>query len=240
MARFMIDSAVSIHAPARGATLSNRSLRRGRYCFNSRPRTGGDNHRRLFRSPDDVSIHAPARGATFLGVGGALFGTVSIHAPARGATVLPLGMRWSARFNSRPRTGGDSPSHWMSRHLRVSIHAPARGATGSSSYASLRSTFQFTPPHGGRHTALAKANGRSQFQFTPPHGGRLVCLGEFVQCHVFQFTPPHGGRLKSLPCRPRVQCVSIHAPARGATISALVLGYACGFQFTPPHGGRLR
>ena len=58
-------AAVSIHAPARGATCDRSSRGTAQKCFNPRPRTGGDR--------DDgfdvdgkivVSIHAPARGAT--------------------------------------------------------------------------------------------------------------------------------------------------------------------------------
>ena len=59
-----INSQVSIHAPARGAT-------RGKW---------GDG------APGAVSIHAPARGATILGCICRISDEVSIHAPARGAT----------------------------------------------------------------------------------------------------------------------------------------------------------
>ena len=56
---------VSIHAPARGATLFSFFSSLGRICFNPRAREGRD----LFGEPrrawlDGVSIHAPARGAT--------------------------------------------------------------------------------------------------------------------------------------------------------------------------------
>ena len=55
---------VSIHAPARGATLD------------------GDG----YRGTKDVSIHAPARGATIWYGHISYDELVSIHAPARGAT----------------------------------------------------------------------------------------------------------------------------------------------------------
>jgi len=63
-AGFYDESAVSIHAPARGATSSSWS--------------------RAWRLP--VSIHAPARGATIATGTALLAEVVSIHAPARGAT----------------------------------------------------------------------------------------------------------------------------------------------------------
>ena len=57
-------SMISIHAPAKGATLFK------------------------FDSPVDdyISIHAPAKGATCVGALGYLFYRISIHAPAKGAT----------------------------------------------------------------------------------------------------------------------------------------------------------
>jgi len=102
---------VSIHAPARGATVGHRSgdtyldvfqsthphgVRLRRYSrfwwtisgFNPRTRTGCDNEGdKGLRSVFAVSIHAPARGATILLMPIATILTVSIHAPARGATV---------------------------------------------------------------------------------------------------------------------------------------------------------
>ena len=79
--------AVSIHAPARGATRGIRS---------------GHRHRH-------VSIHAPARGAT-IGKGIVRHGIrVSIHAPARGATRMRDRQHAGrACFNPRARAGRDS------------------------------------------------------------------------------------------------------------------------------------
>ena len=76
---------VSLHAPARGATLT----------FGTAP------------AIIDVSIHAPARGATIVLLGVSNTTCVSIHAPARGATdrtKVPIALR---RFNPRARAGRD-------------------------------------------------------------------------------------------------------------------------------------
>ena len=119
---------VSIHAPARGATMS------------------------VSRQSDQVSIHAPARGATCMRCTAAptccmsMFQStrprgarpaahvdadrhaiVSIHAPARGATRSTV-----------PITA-----------MHVSIHAPARGAT-MLSRSSTDMMFQSTRPRGAR------------------------------------------------------------------------------------------
>ena len=124
---------VSIHAPARGATI----------------RSGAS------RGPKRVSIHAPARGATRswtswpprrssfnpraragrdqYGVSSGRPRHVSIHAPARGATPRTCALRASrGSFNPRARAGRDASTLRGTRAQHVSIHAPARGATEGS------------------------------------------------------------------------------------------------------------
>ncbi len=99
---------VSIHAPARGATLCNSLRQQSEECFNPRPRAGGDAVDGVCEGVLEVSIHAPARGATFRVRLEVAVPDVSIHAPARGATAV---------------------EHEVALRLIVSIHAPARGAT---------------------------------------------------------------------------------------------------------------
>ena len=100
---------ISIHAPAKGATMNLFNL-----MFHFR-----------------ISIHAPAKGATRKVIGCTVIFGISIHAPAKGATKglfissLNIGISihapakgatrfcrdWvhnSAYFYSRPREGGDS------------------------------------------------------------------------------------------------------------------------------------
>ncbi len=101
---------VSIHAPARGATLLRSIAVASRHGFDPRPREGSDfgPAARGGRAAIPVSIHAPARGATAYRVDGARNGLVSIHAPARGATRPCRHRRTSFRsFDPRPREGSD-------------------------------------------------------------------------------------------------------------------------------------
>ena len=78
------------------------------YCFNPRPRVGGDYCRILIRRLLSVSIHAPAWGATLVAIYSKTCRVVSIHAPAWGATRnRPLYERALSGFNPRPRVGGD-------------------------------------------------------------------------------------------------------------------------------------
>ncbi len=76
------------------------------WCFNPRPRAGGDIGAFPHFFHNKVSIHAPAGGRQRGMPMADKYDLVSIHAPARGAT----------RHGTGPET-----------NVRVSIHAPAGG-----------------------------------------------------------------------------------------------------------------
>ncbi len=214
---------VSIHAPARGATIA---------C-------GQD------RDQDPVSIHAPARGATRNSIDGKVAIAVSIHAPARGATKavnlcnhrtvvsihapargatmwLRHGLTYNSCFNPRTRTGCDVETQHLYRLLsefqsthphgvrraddledrrvqKVSIHAPARGATihDTTPYTCYASVSIHAPARGATFRITTHGKTSPGFQSTHPHGVRLDKQGNLY----------------------RYDIVSIHAPARGATIN---------------------
>ncbi len=210
-----------------------------------------------------VSIHAPARRATRVDPGRPGDQLVSIHAPARRATsAYPCSRRRPRGFNPRPRTEGDAVCRDLGLGLRQ---------------------FQSTPPHGGRlpgpqvpqhrngvsiHAPARRAtspdpNPRRRprsFNPRPRTEGDEGFLRVGEDGKVFQSTPPHGGR-PSQPARPApIISVSIHAPARRATLPAGPAGadhlgfnprprtegdslswlprLQDMFQSTPPHGGR--
>ena len=126
----LVNYDVSIHAPARGATLRKSRLRRPHRRFNPRTRTGCD-RRRAGGIESRVSFNPRTRTGcdkTSLHAGDLI--RVSIHAPARGATRV-------AYIEVRAVVG-------------VSIHAPARGATKNNIRMCFRTAFQSTHPHGVR------------------------------------------------------------------------------------------
>ena len=186
-----------------------------------------------------VSIHAPARGATPCIGTSHPRQTVSIHAPARGATGKNPTRFRTFRFNPRPRAGGDAlvvvnketthkfqstpprggrrRSEQRRSPIQVSIHAPARGATPQTATNPLcRKKFQSTPPRGGR---------RKENSF------RKRCPA------CFNPRPRAGGDMAEAIALAKAN-VSIHAPARGATICIFVRAKQNEFQSTPPRGGR--
>ena len=97
----------------------------------------------------------------------------------------------------------------------VSIHAPARGAT--------RRCFLLQPA--------------DWFQSTRPRGARL-CFGGF--CGLFRrFNPrARAGRDWEIHSSSDDLAVSIHAPARGATVNSAMLMRSPKFQSTRPRGAR--
>ena len=192
-------------------------LSRGR-GFNPRAREGRDARQLANQIFADVSIHAPARGATLQRLQrlslpefqstrprGArptrradspeVFG-VSIHAPARGATLSSNPQNLcGVCFNPRAREGRDNHVCPLLPVVTVSIHAPARGATDVGVFRAAIAVFQSTRPRGARPKSARVKLQSLPFQSTRPRGARLD-LPSFCCCYY---------------------CVSIHAPARGAT-----------------------
>ena len=142
---------ISIHAPARGATLCSTLCLLG-IC---------------------ISIHAPARGATRVEDTLIPDTRISIHAPARGATSVRQAFSTSRTFQStHPRGVRPRFATLQSRASSISIHAPARGATSRVHHASRQSIFQSTHPRGVRPIKLKGQNLLPKFQSTHPRGVR--------------------------------------------------------------------
>ena len=144
---------ISIHAPARGATVLE------------------DRDAGYIK----ISIHAPARGATSFAYFLAFFFVISIHAPARGATSLSRRFRpQDFHFNPRSREGSDTVNKPFACLKKISIHAPARGATAFTSR--LRSCHDISihaPARGATFSFLRYKCNYSKFQSTLPRGERL-------------------------------------------------------------------
>ena len=122
---------VSIHAPARGATMALTLKGQELNAFQSTHPHGVRRAITLVLFPCAlVSIHAPARGATGAGNEGATDFKVSIHAPARGATSHLLWTRETCTVSIHaPARGATRVASKRKCAQWVSIHAPARGAT---------------------------------------------------------------------------------------------------------------
>ena len=141
--------------------------------------------------------------------------------------------------STRPR--GARLAGWGQRDFSkgVSIHAPARGATCDMIHSDMGELFQSTRPRGARPEKV-EVRGRLQlFQSTRPRGARHPLFKMFVHQIMFQSTRPRGARRLYNKNASMVFCVSIHAPARGATAHEPII--VCTkplFQSTRPRGAR--
>ena len=124
-----------------------------------------------------------------------------------------------AYFNPRSREGSDQNLRWkISAATEISIHAPARGATYPSPLSKMVYNH-FNP------------RSREGSDYDP-----LMVLTA-----VTNFNPRsrEGSDICSTHCQQDSYIISIHAPARGATLSAVRHTEKIGFQSTLPRGERL-
>ncbi len=180
---------------------------------------------RLFLQPAvhrilSISIHAPARGATSQDPDALAIVMISIHAPARGATCHVGFPRLTQEFQSTLPHGERPP--------------------GTSTNQQCPERFQSTLPHGERLCFILFYRRFFVFQSTLPHGERQSFPSLHKAVLQFQSTLPHGERQRQHTLIRNVQYfnprsrtgsdvqnlfapillqISIHAPARGATVT---------------------
>ena len=77
---------ISIHAPAKGATIATQTFQRTGLISIHAPAKGATTKRAFFDKDLIISIHAPAKGATPRTPQTKTSRKISIHAPAKGAT----------------------------------------------------------------------------------------------------------------------------------------------------------
>ena len=188
---------VSIHAPARGATLGLLTPQERAERFDPRSRAGSDSrtnsagaHRRAFRStlprgerpssfgawtprPRGVSIHAPARGATRVLARYDLAHGVSIHAPARGATTRRSSGTGRPVFRSTlPR--GERLAEAVRARTAERFDPRSRAGSDRAARRPLRGDLRFDPrSRAGSDQRGAEVGGRhASFRSTLPRGER--------------------------------------------------------------------
>ena len=128
-----MSKAISIHAPAKGATLNHHGDCAVHRYFNPRSREGSDPIQPLTTLlRNGISIHAPAKGAT-LQILHICTAPENFNPRSReGSDPLYCFCSGCERvdFNPRSREGSDPQAHSRCLpHPAISIHAPAKGAT---------------------------------------------------------------------------------------------------------------
>ena len=220
---------ISIHAPARGATMVDKNGKRIWEFQSTLPR--GERRRRQKRLWTfwTISIHAPARGATRQANTFHPDFRISIHAPARGATSKSIRQTsTSVHFNPRSREGSDAV--W-NRQRENDIYFNPRSREGSDIGIGWIWTeyiqFQSTLPRGERliafttYAVMIDFNPRSregsdpgsrckawQHRYFNPRsreGSDVESVAASAAVVIFQSTLPRGER----PQLPHLQRYSI-------------------------------
>ncbi len=213
---------ISTHAPAGGATIrwNGRADYVGR--ISTHAPAGGATPRRTARDlpPDAISTHAPAGGATPPPAPLSRPQPPFLLTPLReGRRVSTWAMgKWSMHFYSRPCGRGDLPICQRHNLCRISTHAPAGGATAEDRVAGWASAHFYSRPcgRGDRSDAV------------------LPC-GEF-ELHFYSRPCGRGDHRRPPPLRP-LMGISTHAPAGGATHSAIEAMTSTSISTHAPAGG---
>ena len=126
------------------------------------------------------------------------------------------------------------------RHDRVSIHAPARGATVTIQFVTtIQAKFQSTRPRGARRPVNVSSP-TTWTSFNPrAREGRDRGKPAWITRICVSIHAPARGATHMLNISLYFHYVSIHAPARGATLCDTArLMHAAEFQSTRPRGAR--
>ena len=141
----LLEEPISIHAPAKGATLYLIRTTASVLISIHAPAKGATLAAVLVYKTGEISIHAPAKGATPDSEFSEQRNTISIHAPAKGATegrcykiIAP------ANFNPRSREGSD---------------------TGDPNFIAVSTAFQSTLPR--RERPASWTSGILLYHFNP-------------------------------------------------------------------------
>ena len=185
-----------------------------------------------------ISIHAPARGATeqVFGNGSAI--AISIHAPARGATLYKiLSNQLFIQFQSTlPRGERLFEQNQSITQLLFQSTLP-RGER--LNWTILKSTlFDFNPRsrEGSDIQLLTERRNQILFQSTLPRGERQSGHGGMDRNIYFNPRSREGSDQVETP-KETVKKISIHAPARGATVMDQLLQNVCNISIHAPARG---
>ena len=191
--------AISIHAPARGATSAFCMTGVTFHDFNPRSRKGSDH-------VSDTTIRVHTRFQSTLPQG---------ERPGRNVAAGSL----TGDFNPRSRKGSDFTNNTIDTLLGGFQSTLPQGERQDGSYSqkNIRG-FQSTLPQGERRAAVITHNlFLCTFQSTLPQGERPWDCAQGRVLYVFQSTLPQGERRSGGVQASVTIGISIHAPARGAT-----------------------
>ena len=141
-------------------------------------------------------------------------------------------------FNSRAHEGRDADQMSRLSADGVSIHAPTKGATGYDKINAGDRLVSIHAPTKGATAAYRVQFTDTMFQFTRPRRARQPFTKRITLTCSFN-SRAHEGRDLIITCLFDTNCVSIHAPTKGATWASEGAAPTRLFQFTRPRRARL-
>ena len=191
------------------------------FNFNPRSREGSDAEKRRGNCMAKVNFNPRSREGSD-GPSDVTLLTVPVF-----QSTLPRGERHlpqtrcpeNVYFNPRSREGSDAILSRDPRNAEISIHAPARGATmQAQKRAILQRISIHAPARGATRSLFRIAKAGSYFNPRSREGSDVNPLPRRGASIRFQSTLPRGERRSPGHSGICSQSISIHAPARGATI----------------------
>ena len=135
-------------------------------------------------------------------------------------------------FNPRSREGSDiSAAAWRYSPRAISIHAPAKGATRIMLMATLTVPFQSTLPRRERRWAIDFLHSAVYFNPRSREGSDGSQWARAERGSNFNPRSREGSDAHH-DCRHGGHCISIHAPAKGATL--VLVDSATVYQYFNP------
>ena len=235
-------SGISIHAPAKGATELHWVPMQWLLYFNPRSREGSDEMvHGVISLTDVISIHAPAKGATDNLAGSDIsildFNPRSREGSDPKATQNVIGyVQFQSTLPRRERL-----YDLMEKAEGLGFQSTLPRRERLSALDNLRTLYDFNPRsrEGSDHNSVVTANLIQIFQSTLPRRERLRYIIHAFKLWIFQSTLPRRERRTTSGSQCRPLLISIHAPAKGATI--LIVGIVLihtEFQSTLPRRER--
>ena len=150
--------------------------------------------------------------------------------------ILHFRQKFQSTLPRRERHNGTYPIY---DRRYVSIHAPAKGATIMGISRMIRKEFQSTLPRRERHIKSFLSRQRTEFQSTLPRRERPIGSKQAHGKEKVSIHAPAKGATVYLAVYAMHAVVSIHAPAKGATCLFLARSLSISlFQSTLPRRER--
>ena len=210
---------ISIHAPAKGATVPGSDKRSIALNFNPRSREGSD-YQAIEERLKEMDFNPRSREGSDLVI-----------------AVLELTL---TDFNPRSREGSDNAAGVLNTTARISIHAPAKGATEHRGVKVPVNAISIHAPAKGATTEADIIGGYDAISIHAPAKGATMRSGEMKFWYMISIHAPAKGATRVTELVNIRIDISIHAPAKGATSGQCKRHLKATFQSTLPRRERRR